>query len=188
MSKPSPKLRDGFAKLDALYAQLPTIACRGQCQIACSAIVLSDLEARRLHVTTHVKPRTVPGTGAPETPRERCVYLTDRGRCGAYAVRPLICRTWGLVRMLSCHHGCVPDRWLNDLEFVRLAQAIERIGGGRVLRTSRGGLEHREGETFARIVATRSESQIEAHSERVRSLRALFGGRIMLADVGRVDP
>src|SRR5439155_26671783 len=102
--KPDKALREPAAQLDALYAQLPTIACQGKCAIACSAIPLTDVEARRLQVVTHKKPRTVPGPAGG--PRERCVYLTADERCSAYAVRPLICRAWGVVPLLSCMHGC----------------------------------------------------------------------------------
>jgi hypothetical protein len=182
MSKVGRRLAAGFAQLDAIYAELPTIACKGLCSIACGAIVLSDLEARRLQLTTHTAPRT--------TADGRCIYLrpTDgadgktRGRCTAYAVRPLICRVWGLVQLLSCMHGCVPDRWLGDVAFVRLAQRLERIAGGRVLRTHEGGLAHLEGESFASVGRpTRSPEAIAANAERTRALRALHGGHILCA-------
>jgi hypothetical protein len=173
MSKASAKLRTAFAALDAIYAQLPTIACQGHCARYCTAIVLTDLEARRLQLATHAKPRTVNG---------RCVYLTEHGRCSVHAARPLICRAWGLVRLLSCPHGCLPDRWLTDPEFLQHAQAVERIGGGRLLQTAPEGLCLREGDTYAQMGApTRDAADIEAHAERVRNLRALHGGRIMLA-------
>ncbi len=188
--KVTTKLRDAFAQLDALYAQLPPIACQGRCAIACGPILLTDLEARRLQFVTHRKPRTIPVQAvdaAGNTMRERCVYLTAADRCSAYAVRPFICRAWGVVRMLSCMHGCVPATWINDLEFVRLAQTIERLGGGRLLRTIPEGLAD-HGRGFGDIGSpTRSEAEIDANSERVRSLRALHGGRILLADQ-RIDP
>jgi hypothetical protein len=178
-------LRETFAQLDALYAELPAIACQGKCSIACGALPLTDAEARRLQLVTHRKPRTVPGLlalkdFAPPELRERCVYLTPAGRCSAYDVRPLICRAWGLVKRMSCMHGCVPDRWLTDLEFLRIAQAIERLGGGRILRTE--GLTYLKGESFCGVgPVTRAEVDIEADAERVRGLRALRGGRILVA-------
>ena len=186
MNKAGRKVAAAFAKLDAVYATLPALACRGECAIACGPIVLTDLEARRLQVATHQKPRTVIkllADGGPNTeqPRERCIYLTAADRCGVYAIRPLICRAWGVVRMMSCMHGCLPDRWLKDDEFLRLAQEIERFAGGRVLRTSPEGLEH-GGESFASFgEPTKSAAAIEATAERTRSLRALHGGRIVLA-------
>jgi Putative zinc- or iron-chelating domain len=174
------KLREAFAQLDALYAALPTVACRGLCAIACGAIPLTDLEARRLQLATHVKPRTVPGSVTEDgrtRAAERCIYLRE-DRCSVYAARPLICRVW---------HGCVPDRWLSDLEFVRIAQAVERLGGGRVIRTTPTGLEHTPGEQFAALAPApgRTVADIDADSERVRSLRALHGGRILSAHTKR---
>lgn len=179
--KPAAKLADLFAQLDARYAELPALTCRGECAIACGAMPLTDLEARRLQLATHVKPRTVLRVLADGREHERCIYLTPADRCRAYAVRPLICRVWGLVRMLSCMHGCLPARWFSDLEFLHLAQAVERIGGGRVIRTTPTGLAHTPGEAYAALTVTRSPAQIDAAAERTRNLRALFGGRIILA-------
>jgi Fe-S-cluster containining protein len=183
------KLQAAFAQLDALYAELPPIVCQGRCAIACGAIPLTDLEARRLQLATHTQPRTRPGlvalqNFAPPQLRERCVYLTPEDRCSVYAIRPLICRVWGLVRMLSCMHGCVPDRWLQDVEFLRLAQRVERIAGGRVVRTGPQGLEHTPGESFASVgvgAPLRSAAAIERTAERTRTLRALHGGRVIVA-------
>jgi Fe-S-cluster containining protein len=187
MSKTSRRLQAAFAKLDALYAQLPTIVCRGECAIACGAIPLTDLEARRLHLVSHKAPRTVPGFKAvadfvPSDLLQRCVYLTPHDRCSVYDVRPLMCRAWGLVKAMSCMHGCLPDRWLKDLEFVRLAQAIEKIAGGRMLRTAPTGLVQVPGESYLGLRRPdRSEAAIERISERTRNLRALHGGHIIVA-------
>lgn len=169
------KLRDLFARLDALYTQIPKVNCKGLCSIACGPIPLSDLEAKRLHLVTHTKPRIVDDL--------RCVYLKE-SRCSAYRVRPLMCRAWGVMKSLSCMHGCVPDHWFPEEEFVRIATEIERLSGkGRILRTDERGLTHLEGDSFERFSAAprRDSSQIEADAERTRSLRALHGGRIMWA-------
>lgn len=184
--KPEAKLAHLFAKLDALYARLPPLTCKGLCTIACGPIVLTDLEARRLQLTTHVKPRTVirlRADGEPHTekPRQRCIYLKDESRCTAYAVRPLICRAWGTVRALSCMHGCAPASWLGDLEFVAIATAIEKLGGGRQLETDPQGLHVAE-QSFGELPPPqRAAAAIDADSERTRSLRALHGGRIVMA-------
>jgi uncharacterized protein len=179
------KYHAAVAALEALYATLPTIACKGLCAIACGPIVLTDVEARRLQVTTHRKPRTIPVTAidaAGNTMRERCVYLTPTDRCSAYAVRPLICRAWGLVKMLSCMHGCGPDRWISTLDLARLGQAVERIGGGRVLRTIPEGLGHEaDAKTWEMLEPRRSAAAIERDADRTRGLRALHGGRIISA-------
>jgi Fe-S-cluster containining protein len=181
VSKPSREERAAFEKLDALYAQLPPLACKGLCAISCQGgIVLTDLEARRLQLTTHTKPRTTDARG-------RCVYLTPDDRCAAHAIRPLICRAWGVVKMMSCIHGCAPARWCSDRAFLDLAVAIERLGGGRVLRTVPEGLAHVPGESFSGVAARvaigpqADEARLARDADRTLGLRALHGGRIMLA-------
>jgi Fe-S-cluster containining protein len=185
MSRLTTSERQAVAALDALYATLPTIACKGLCAIACGPIVLTDIEARRLQVTTHTKPRTIPVTAIDadgNTLRERCVYLTPANRCRAYAVRPLICRAWGLVKMLSCMHGCVPDRWISTVDLAALGQAVERIGGGRVLRTIPEGLGlDTDAKTWGDLAPRRSAAAIARDEDRTRGLRALHGGRIISA-------
>lgn len=177
--------------LEYLYARVPSIACRRLCGEACGPMILTDLEARRLQTATHVKPRTLPMITSEAD--LRCIYLArDQRACTVHAIRPLICRVWGVVKRLSCRYGCVPDRWLSDPEFLALAQAVEAIGGGRVLRTSPEGLGHYPGEAFATVPPARGAEEIERieeEAERVRSLRALFGGRILAAvPTPRKDP
>jgi uncharacterized protein len=175
MSKRS-KQRAAWAALDAIYARLPPIACQGRCHTACGPILLTTLEAQRLKTITHATPRTV---GAES--HERCAYLSAAGRCQVYTVRPFICRAWGVIRMLSCMRGCVPAAWVSETVFAELAQALERIGGP-LLRTGPDGLSRDPDDTFTHwSVRTRSEAAIEATAERTRSLRALHGGRIMVA-------
>jgi Fe-S-cluster containining protein len=62
-----------------------------------------------------------------------CPVLNDAGRCSAYAVRPLICRLWGMVKMMRCPHGCEPSRWLTDDEAKSLLTAVAAIGGDTVM-------------------------------------------------------
>jgi hypothetical protein len=170
-------------ELDRLYATLPAVRCKRLCGESCGPMILTDLEARRLQVATHRKPRCLPMITTPAD--VRCVYLNaEQTKCTAYAVRPLICRIWGTVKRLSCPHGCVPDRWLSDREFLEVAQAIERIGGGRILHTTPDGTGFHAGETFAALGAgqtARTDAAIEHEAEIVRGLRALHGGRILAA-------
>jgi hypothetical protein len=182
MSRLTPTERQAVAALEALYARLPTVACRGECSVACGPIPLTVLEARRLQVTTHRKPRTIDLTvinaAGVTAPREQCVYLTDTGRCSAYAVRPLLCRAWGVLQALSCIRGCVPERWISPIEFVVIAQAVERLGGP-VVRTSPVGLTRTPDDTFLDLRPQRETTAIDDDAERTRSLRALHGGRIL---------
>lgn len=110
------------AALDALYATLPTVACQGRCQSACSLIPMSDREAARLTAATLAPPGYHVAT-------KTCRYLTPAGRCNVYAVRPLICRLYGVVETMPCPHGCQPDRWLTHDEghaYIRQARALSQ--------------------------------------------------------------
>jgi Putative zinc- or iron-chelating domain len=165
------------AKLDAIYARLPRVACRGLCGIACGPIPMSVVEADRLRRTAHKAPRTTPGQ-IGDRDAWRCIYLRSTERCEVYAVRPLICRVWGTVKRMSCPWGCTPDRWLSDHEFLAVAQEVERVGGGTVVTTP-DGLEPID-VAFAAIDASNTPAEYaEAEAERVRVLRILHGGRIM---------
>lgn len=170
--KAARKLAAVVAQIEALYAQLPTVACRGLCARACRSIPLVHAEAQRLQEATHCKPKTV----EQET---RCVYLTKDDRCGAYAARPLICRAYGVTASLSCPHGCAPTAWLDMVAFLRIARETERLGGP-LLRTTDGGLEH-FGDSYLRIPQTRSDAAIARDATRTRNLRALHGGYIIAA-------
>ena len=112
---------------------------------------------------------------------ERCVYLTDQDRCTVYAIRPLMCRVYGLLKQLSCPRGCNPAAWLTASAFVRIAQAVEAVGGGRLLVTTPDGLARHPGGDFATFDLSlgRPTDLVEADVERTRSLRALHGGRIL---------
>lgn|SRR5678815_1011915 len=167
-----------IAKLEAIYARLPRVACRGLCSIACGPLPMSELEAERMR-------RADPGRRLPMVVARdgngfsemSCVYLTRANRCGVYDVRPLICRVWGTVKRLSCMHGCIPDRWLSDHEFVAIAQAVERVGGPTVL-SSLGPLA--AGRSFFELdTTTVPPEEAEALAEITRSVRALHGGRVV---------
>jgi Fe-S-cluster containining protein len=168
--------RELHAKLDAIYARLPTIDCRGLCAISCGPILLTKPEADRMKAAhPERRPlRTVPIA---------CTYLTKHKRCSVYAVRPLICRVWGLVKRMSCMHGCVPDRWLTDHEFVDLAAEIEAFAGPLWI-SSADGLQP-FGKSFSELrQAIHQAGAIppelaDVYATQTRGLRALHGGRII---------
>lgn len=164
--------RKALAKLDALYARLPTIACRGLCSEACGPIPATTLEADRLHAADPQRRRLRVLRDAT------CVYLTPSQRCGVYAVRPLICRVFGLVKRMSCMHGCLPDRWLSDHEFLALAQAVERLGGSWQASGPEGPVPV---ESFLDIDPSGGPDEATADrlAEHTRALRAMHGGRVV---------
>lgn len=95
---------DIAARLDALYAQLPRIECRGSCHDSCGPIDMTRPERRRIAVAGYeVTPEAAIVAGM------RCPALTVLKRCAVYPVRPMICRLWGLTRAMTCTYGCVPE-------------------------------------------------------------------------------
>jgi hypothetical protein len=164
--------RKRAAKLEALYARLPTVACQGKCAVACGPVPMTTFEAVRLRRADPRHRWPMVNTSA------RCCYLTAADRCSVYAVRPLICRVWGIVKRMSCMHGCTPDRWMSDAEFVEIGKAIERIGGAIVV--SAVDELCRTDATFLDINTTGHAAEALDHwAEAVRGLRALHGGRIV---------
>ncbi len=102
-STPDPGTAEAYAEIDAIYASLPTIECRGECWDSCGSIGMSRLEQHRI-ATRYGKilPLQAAFNGL-------CPALTMLGRCSIYADRPLICRLFGLTPAMRCNFGCVPD-------------------------------------------------------------------------------
>lgn len=75
---------------------------------------INNIESAGLTVPTHTKDLT-------------CTALFFTGLCTIYEHRPLICRTWGLVKKMACPFGCIPDRWMTDREFDALMREIHEL-------------------------------------------------------------
>lgn len=116
---PNPTRQD--EKLDALYAQIPALACKGLCHDCCGPIDMSVRERERIE--RQVGKPVACGLGAS------CSMLTEDRRCGVYEIRPTICRIWGTTRKMRCHYGCRPERWLSAEEASRLIAEADLIGG-----------------------------------------------------------
>lgn len=124
-------------KLEALYSTLPTIECKRQCGNYCGPIIASKLEMKRLEEkrgfirieasweaaerinlpAPEVLEREYVGL-LPDTNKDnRCVFLQP-GFCMAHAIRPLVCRLWGMMNntLMRCPYGCMPTRWVTDRE------------------------------------------------------------------------
>ncbi len=104
-------------RLDALYAKLPAMRCRGLCQAACGSIAMTATERDR--ITRRHGIRIPLAAVFPD----HCPALVD-GACSVYADRPLICRTWGMVPSMRCPYGCEPDGGMMT-EHAGLAAAAE---------------------------------------------------------------
>ncbi len=108
------------AQLDALYAEIPRMACRGLCQASCGPIGMALRERQRAEAAL----------GGPVTVNEHmtCTALKN-GRCSIYDVRPMICRVWGSEETMPCPWGCPPERYLTHAEGSSLVQRSIDIGG-----------------------------------------------------------
>jgi hypothetical protein len=107
------------AELRAIYGSLPRLECRRLCHGSCGPVVMSGLEWGLLTETHGAR-----ACGGDLV----CPYLErDSGLCGAYALRPLICRLWGATERLRCEFGCVPERVLSDAEVAALVARVEAL-------------------------------------------------------------
>lgn len=99
--------QEAVTQLQALYAQIPRLHCQGRCQECCGPLGMSHLEFKRLERASPLR--------LAEGKRPVCPLL-KRGRCTVYAVRPLICRLWGVCENMPCPWGCRPERYLSIAE------------------------------------------------------------------------
>jgi hypothetical protein len=107
-------------RLDALYARLPAIACQQRCAWhACTPVAMRRTEWERIVQTLGFAP-------VVRHPQQ-CALLNPVGGCNAYALRPFVCRLYGLTKDLACPHGCQPERWLREDEVRALFDELSTI-------------------------------------------------------------
>ncbi|MDQ1635302.1 MAG: uncharacterized protein QOJ32_2111 [Frankiaceae bacterium] len=120
------------AALDALYAELPSLECRGLCWHSCGPIDMSDTERQRIAERGVTIPRydrataeryQTTGTVSP------CPALGPFKTCGVHDVRPMICRLWGSTETMRCPFGCRPSRELTEAEGYALLERSRQVGG-----------------------------------------------------------
>lgn len=124
--------KDRERALDAIYARIPKLSCKGRCADSCGPIGMTVLERERIArrgvaIPTHQEALRRVSAGVPGC--LNCPALTAVGRCSVYGVRPLICRLWGVAEAMPCPHGCEPERWLNDKEARELLFDAMEVGG-----------------------------------------------------------
>lgn len=109
-------------RVQAIYDQIPRIECQGKCWDYCGPILMSGLEMKRL-VDAGGR------AGAMFSADDLLCGALDRRshRCTRYAVRPLVCRLFGVVEDLRCPHGCRPERVLSRSEAVSLQAQVTAL-------------------------------------------------------------
>lgn len=116
--------------LDEVYRRLPTVQCQGMCHQACGPIFLTQTEADR--ISAHVGRRplaVVPADAASYEQVPPCPLLTADKRCSVYAIRPFICRAFGVAEGLLCPYGCKPTAILSKDAFRKVQRQIALLTG-----------------------------------------------------------
>jgi Fe-S-cluster containining protein len=120
------------AALEALYAELPSLDCKGLCWHSCGPIDMSVTERARI---TELGV-TIPGYTVEAAERYQatgkvalCPALGPFKTCGVHPVRPLICRLWGTTETMRCPFGCEPSRELTEAEGYEFIDRSREIGG-----------------------------------------------------------
>jgi hypothetical protein len=114
------------ARLDALYAELPKLECKGLCAHSC-LLPLQMAPGERDRIRRECGLQIPP----PEQVHEvRTCPALKEGRCSVYEFRPMVCRLWGIDESMPCPHGCVPEGgWISRVEGYRLAVKRYLVGG-----------------------------------------------------------
>lgn len=119
------------AQLEALYAQVPEVGCKGLCTDACGPIDGGHREKVRMaRAGVKLPPHTVALKIMYTTPGNyQCPALKD-GQCSTYAARPMVCRIWAASEDLPCPYGCAPEdgRLLTSAESQALLDAARKAG------------------------------------------------------------
>lgn len=123
-------------RLDALYAKVPAVTCAcddlGQCCQLTPEEAAEDwatmyplYTTEYLNIVDYVRRHFSPEEQSrllsfgEERPL-RCPFLSDEGGCTIHPVRPLACRTYGVLsrenveKTGSAYRGEVPDLWVNQ--------------------------------------------------------------------------
>lgn len=111
-------------RLQAIYDELPSVPCRGLCFDSCSFIGTYKAERRAMRAG---------GQEPPDMREAPCPLLDFAGRCSAHALRPIVCRLYGVCEEMPCPHGCKPERLLTTAEtraFMERVDALEPFRPG----------------------------------------------------------
>lgn len=169
------------AQLDALYAELPEIECRGQCWDSCTTIDMTPPERARIADAGYDIPE-VRGLSV-------CPALTMFHQCAVYEVRPLICHLFGVAEGLTCNFGCQPTRLLTRREVFELqARAYDIAGMRREAELSRRALASPHAEALLRRhLADQEEIALHQQAEQRAHLSRTGAAPLWLRGRGRLE-
>lgn len=115
----------------AVYAEVPSVLCKGRCADACTVIDATPLERALVAERGPVLPPAISHRVhlqlIDEGQGPRCPALGPIGNCTVYDVRPLICRIHGTWRLSACEHRCHADRYLSTADISALQRKVTAI-------------------------------------------------------------
>lgn len=112
---------ESYSDLEALYAKLPQLECKGDCADICKTVLVMSLKERARIEEAH---------GPVTCDAEGWCSMFENRRCKAHAIRPLICRLWGMTELMKCPYGCKPEpRYLTARESLAFLMYAEHVGG-----------------------------------------------------------
>lgn len=112
--------------LEAIYARIPAMECKRLCHTACVEPRLAPAEIRNVEKAMLRPVRAARTEDGVVLMGEKCPLLSGVD-CTVYARRPAICRLYGTHWTLRCPHGCIPDRWLTDEEFISIMADVRKV-------------------------------------------------------------
>ncbi|BBI98729.1 zinc/iron-chelating domain-containing protein [Ferrigenium kumadai] len=123
-----------LARIDELLSTIPGFPCKPGCADCCGPVEMTRLEYHRVikasgRTSEDVKRQMQSGLKRGDY---HCPLLDRKtNRCSVYAVRPAICRLFGVVKdRMPCPHGCAPDAavQLSDERAREILALVEELG------------------------------------------------------------
>lgn len=125
MSKKNKAYRSFRAAIRKVWAEVPSIECKGLCVASCGPIdeCVHPIEKELITLETGVAPNFA------RNPHEACPMLTSQGLCSIHENRPLICRMFGVASdpIMACPYGCKPKITVTNHEARGLYAKLQRI-------------------------------------------------------------
>ena len=134
-------------ELDAIYEDVPSTCCANSGE--CCSLTSAEMDegwatmfplytAEYARIADHVRrnfeaPRVEELLAVTDERPQRCPFLGDNNGCTIYPVRPLICRTYGVMNDKSItdaaarHEGELPGQWLRQFVLRESGMVCPRV-------------------------------------------------------------
>lgn len=130
-----------FKLMRRIWNSVPRVKCKGLCQVECSNVPVTPVEARYIQIRTQFE-LPVHGHGKlagyaedlHQFPTlghnsEPCEFLDELGNCSIYNDRPFICRSYGHdIDSLRCNYGCEVEEVMSGEKLSHLLRSLMRMG------------------------------------------------------------